>query len=48
MSYVLAEMGVKREIAANAVRFSFSRFTTEEELDETIKSIKDIYEKYKI
>lgn len=48
MSYVLAEMGVKREIAANAVRFSFSRFTTKEELDETIEAIKDIYEKYKI
>ena len=48
ISYVLSEMGIRREIAANAVRFSFSRFTTKEELDETILAIKEIYEKYKV
>ena len=48
ISYVLSEMGIRREIAANAVRFSFSRFTTKEELDETICAIKEIYEKYKV
>lgn len=48
ISYVLSEMGIRREIAANAVRFSFSRFTTKDELDETILAIKEIYEKYKV
>ena len=48
ISYVLSEMGIRREIAANAVRFSFSRFTTKDELDETICAIKEIYEKYKV
>ncbi len=48
VSYVLTEMGIRREIAANAVRFSFSRFTTAEELKMTIDAIKEIYEKYKV
>ena len=48
VSYVLTEMGVRREIASNAVRFSFSRFNTMEELDQTIDAIKGIYEKYKV
>ena len=48
VSYVLTEMGIRREIASNAVRFSFSRFNTKEELDQTITSIKEIYERYKV
>ncbi|MBR3058720.1 MAG: cysteine desulfurase [Clostridiales bacterium] len=48
ISYVLSEMGVKRELANNAVRFSFSRFNTKEELEQTVTSIKEIYEKYKV
>lgn len=45
-SYVLLEMGVNRAIAANAVRFSFSRFSTKEEVNETCDVIHQIYEKY--
>ena len=45
-SYVLLEMGVNRAIAANAVRFSFSRFTTKEEVNETCHVIHQIYDKY--
>ncbi len=48
VSYVLTEMGIRREIASNAVRFSFSRFNTKEELDQTIESIREIYDRYKV
>ncbi|MBR3033192.1 MAG: cysteine desulfurase [Clostridiales bacterium] len=48
VSYVLSEMGIRREIAQNAVRFSFSRFNTKEEMDQTIASIKEIYDRYKV
>ncbi len=39
-SYVLAAM--KAKYADNAVRFSFSRYTTEEEIDKTIEAVKDV------
>lgn len=39
-SYVLEEMGAK--FADNAIRFSFSRYTTEEEIDDTIKAIEEV------
>ncbi|MBR5973761.1 MAG: cysteine desulfurase [Clostridiales bacterium] len=48
VSYVLSEMGVRREIAANAVRFSFCRFNTIEEADRVIAAISEIYDKYKV
>ena len=48
VSYVLSEMGIRREIAANAVRFSFCRFNTLEEVDQVIDAIKEIYEKYEV
>jgi cysteine sulfinate desulfinase/cysteine desulfurase-like protein len=41
-------MGIRREIAQNAVRFSFSRFNTKEEMDQTITAIKEIYDRYKV
>lgn len=48
VSYVLSEMGVKLELARNAVRFSFSRMNTKEEMDQAITAIKEIYERYKV
>lgn len=36
-SYVLSEMGLKPEIIDSAVRFSFSAFNTEEEIDYVVK-----------
>ena len=39
-SYVLAAM--KAKFADNAVRFSFSRYTTEEEIDKTVEAVKDV------
>lgn len=46
VSYVLLEMGIGKSIAQNAVRISFSRFTTEEEVISVCKTIHDIYNKY--
>lgn len=48
VSYVLSEMGIKREIAKNAVRFSFSRFNTKEEMQTALDAISMIYEKYMV
>lgn len=39
-SYVLEAMGAK--FADNAIRFSFSRYTTEEEIDTTVEAIAEI------
>lgn len=39
-SYVLAAM--KAKYADNAVRFSFSRYTTEEEIDKTVEAVKEV------
>ena len=39
-SYVLAAM--KAKYADNAIRFSFSRYTTEEEIDRTVEAVKEI------
>lgn len=46
VSYVLLEMGIAKVIAQNAVRFSFSRFSTEAETKRVCQAIHQIYEKY--
>lgn len=47
-SYVLLEMGIKREIANNSVRLSFSGNNTMEEAIEFINKLDKIYELYLI
>jgi len=48
VSYVLLEMGVDRRMAQNAVRFSFSRFSTGDEVRQVCAAIHEIYEKYAV
>ena len=48
VSYVLLECGVDRKTAANAVRLSFSRFSTMEEANEFIKAVDEIYDRFLI
>jgi cysteine desulfurase len=40
-SYVLRALGMDDELAHSSVRFSFGRFTTEEEIDFAIEKIND-------
>ena len=46
VSYVLLEMGVDRKTAANAVRLSFSRYSTMDEAEEFIKRVDEIYDQF--
>jgi len=41
-SHVLLALGVTREFAANSLRFSFGRFTTEEEVLYAAKYVCDV------
>ena len=44
-SYVLRAIGRSDELAHSSIRFSFGRFTTEEDIDSTINSITNVVEK---
>lgn len=44
-SHVLLALGVSRETAASAIRFSFGRFTTRAEVDYAIQHVCDVLEK---
>ena len=44
-SYVLRAIGRSDELAHSSIRFSFGRFTTEEDIDLTINSITNVVEK---
>lgn len=48
ISHVLAAMGIDRNIAARAIRISFSAFTTEEEIIFAAKALKNVYNRYRI
>lgn len=43
-SHVLLAMGLTEQQAFSCLRFSLSRFTTEEDIDKTIKAVKEIVE----
>ena len=44
-SYVLINIGLKPEIAHGSIRFTLSRYTTKEDIDYTIKNVKEIVKK---
>lgn len=48
ISYVLLDMGIDKNLARNAVRFSFSRFNTIEEIEQTVRSIHEVYTQYSV
>jgi len=44
-SHVLTAIGLKHEVAHGSIRFTLSRYTTKEEIDYTLKELKDIVKK---
>jgi len=44
-SHVLMALGLKPEIAHGSIRFTLSKYTTEDEIDFTIKTVKEVVEK---
>ena len=42
VSGTLTAIGVKRELLDSTIRFSFSEFTTKEELDYTLESLREL------
>ncbi|GAL08998.1 cysteine desulfurase IscS subfamily [Photobacterium aphoticum] len=44
-SYVLRALGLNDELAHSSIRFSFGRFTTEEEIDHAVSQIRGAVEK---
>ena len=46
VSYVLLESGVDRKLAANAVRLSFSRYSTMDEAKEFLVRLDEIYDRF--
>jgi cysteine desulfurase len=44
-SYVLRALGLSDELAHSSIRFSVGRYTTEEDIDKTIKLVRDAVEK---
>lgn len=44
-SHVLLSLGIARELAANSLRFSFGRFTTEEEVRYAAQHVRDVVNK---
>ncbi|MCX8010862.1 MAG: aminotransferase class V-fold PLP-dependent enzyme, partial [Ignavibacteria bacterium] len=46
-SHVLLSMGLSRERAETAMRFSFSKFTTEDEIDYAISTLKKILNRFR-
>ena len=45
-SYVVDALGGDKKLGKNTVRFSMGRQTTKKDIDQTIKAILDIYNKY--
>ena len=48
ISYVLEAMGIDRNIAANSVRLSFSRYNTMQEAERFVEAIDEIYKLYEV
>ena len=46
ISYVLSEMGIRKELAANSCRLSFSRYNTMDEAKSFIEKLDEIYDLY--
>lgn len=45
---VLQAMGIEAPVAEGALRFSFSRFTTEQEIDDCLTALADVLKRYRV